>query len=89
MAWKEIEDEPDHYEVTVTADYPDLTYPVRTDVTLRRLQKFKPAINDRLSIHVGGRWTNAYTRDAQGRITIRGVEIPSKAGTRITVHQGK
>lgn len=92
MGWKEIDDQPDHYSVTLTADYPGIQYPVKTDVTLRRVQHFHPAASERLSVRGGSgapRAMQGVERDAQGRIRILQIEIPSSEGLRIEVQKEK
>lgn len=83
MDWRDIEDQPERYSLTVTADYPGIVYPVRTDVTLRRIQRFRPGAGRTVSARVDGRLTEAIERDSQGMLRILGVEIPSQQGVRI------
>ncbi|MBI5396543.1 MAG: prolyl oligopeptidase family serine peptidase [Verrucomicrobia bacterium] len=85
MDWKEIEDMPDRYAITVTADYPGLEYPVRTDMTLRRLQRFKVKPSESLSVRIGNAAPVSIKADAQCLLTISGVNIPSRNGVRIVV----
>jgi len=85
MDWKDIEDTPDRYALTVLADYPGLDYPVRTDVTLRRLQQFKPRPGETLQLRVGEAKPVAVTADANGRVTLPGVTIPDQRGARLTI----
>jgi hypothetical protein len=88
MDWKVIEDAPDRYAITVTADYPGLEYPVRTDMTLRHLQRFKVTPAMPLSVQVGSAAPVRITADATGHLTIPGVSIPSREGVRIVVQRG-
>jgi hypothetical protein len=85
MDWKDVKDQPDEYAITLLADYPGIEYPVRTDVTLRRLQRFKPEADATLTVRVAGPSPSSVERDSQGRVTIRGVTIPSKAGVRVVI----
>ena len=87
MAWRDIEDKPDHYAITILAEYPGLEYPVRTDVTLRRVQKFKTAPGERLSVRSGDAPPMPITADLRGRVTILQVGIPSQSGVRLTIHR--
>lgn len=87
MDWQGLEDEPGSYGITVTSDYAGVEYPVRTDITLRRVQRFHPAAGDRLSVEVNGRPAGRVERDRQGRIRILGVEIPSREGARIAIRK--
>jgi hypothetical protein len=88
MDWKEIEDSPGRYAITIVADYPGIEYPVRTDVTLRRVQRFKTAPAEKLTVRVGDGRPASIAADAHGRITIPGVVIPSSTGVRIAVGHG-
>lgn len=85
MGWRDIDDRADRYAVTLTADYPGLAYPVRTDVTLRRLQRFHPDGGKRLRVLAGDRPVGAVERDAQGHLRLLQVEIPAKEGIRIEI----
>jgi len=85
MDWKDVEDRADRYAITLLAEYPGVEYPVRTDVTLRRLQHFQPAADARLAVRIGDGPPTPLKRDAQGRLTIPGVTIPSPSGVRLVV----
>jgi hypothetical protein len=85
MDWKDLGDEPQQYAITLLASYPGIEYPVRTDVTLRRVQRFKIHAGQRLLARVGDAGPVAVTADATGRLTIPGVVIPSAAGVRVVV----
>ena len=67
----------------VLADYPGVEYPVRTDVTLRRLQRFTIRPGERLGVRVGDAPPVEIAADANGLATIPGVKIASKAGVRV------
>jgi len=85
--WKGIEDTPDHYGIVLLADYPDITYPVRTDITLRRVQQFKTKPGEKLSVRFGDGAPISVSADSHGRITIPQVTIPDKAGVRILIQR--
>ena len=85
MDWKNIEDAPGRYAITVTADYPGLEYPVRTDMTLRRLQHFTVKPSEPFSVRVGDAAPVSIQSDARGLLTIPGVTIPSRDGVRVVV----
>ncbi len=85
MDWKDIEDKPDLYAVTVLAAYPGLEYPVATDVTPRRLQRFKPKPGETLNVQIGAAKPVALKSDRRGVLTIPRVTIPSEKGVRLTV----
>jgi pimeloyl-ACP methyl ester carboxylesterase len=85
MDWKEIEDAPDRYAITVTADFPGIEYPVRTDLTLRRLQRFKIKPSETLNVRIGDAAPVGIAANAEGLLTIPGVSIPSRDGVRIRI----
>jgi len=87
MDWKDIEDASDHYSIVLLADYPDVQYPVKTDITLRRVQKFKTAPGEKISVRTGDERPVSLTVDSSGKITIPQVVIPSKAGVRVAVQR--
>jgi hypothetical protein len=87
MDWQEIEDTPDHYAITLLAEYEGIQYPVRTEVTLRRVQQFKTKPAEKLAVVIGDAAPISVTADANGRITIPGVVIPSAAGVRVVVRR--
>ena len=87
MDWKDIEDTADHFAITVLANYPGLEYPVRTDVTLRRVQRFKTAPGEQLNARIGDAAPMNITGDSNGRVTIPRVVIPNSAGVRVTVRR--
>jgi hypothetical protein len=85
MDWKDIEDTADRYAITVTADYPGLDYPVRTDMTLRRLQRFKAKPGEKFRARVGDAAPGSIAADAEGLLLVPGVTIASRDGVRIRV----
>jgi len=85
MDWKNIEDTRERYAITLLADYPGLEYPVRTDITLRRVQQFKMKPGEKLTVRIGDAAPVSVTTDAAGRVTVAGVSIPSKAGVRVSM----
>ena len=85
IGWSDIEDTRYHYALTVIADFQDVQYPVQTDITLRRVQNFKPGAKERLMIHVGTGQDISIGVRSDGRIEVPGVVIPSKDGVRIEV----
>jgi hypothetical protein len=87
LDYKEIQDTPDRYAITLLADYPGMAYPVTTGVTLRRVQQFKVRPGQRLRVQIGDAPPIATEVDAAGRITIAKVAIPSAAGVRVTVRR--
>ncbi len=87
MDWKEIDDTPDHYAITLLADYPGIAYPVQTEVTLRRVQRFKTKAAEKVSVVIGDGAPISITADSNGRITIPRLSIPSAAGVRVTIRR--
>jgi hypothetical protein len=87
MDWDGVEDTPDHYAILLLADYPGLEYPVHTGITLRRVQAFKTRPAERLSVSIGDAAPISVDTDATGRITIRSLTIPSKAGIRVVIRR--
>lgn len=85
MDWKGIEDTSDHFAITILADYPGVQYPVRTDVTLRRLQQFKASPGARFTARVGDAAPVSVAADGLGHVTVPAVSIPSSAGVRLTL----
>ena len=53
--WKVIADTSSRYEIHISADHPDITYPVTTDITLRRRQQFKFPAGTVLNVQINGR----------------------------------
>ena len=88
MDWKDSEDATDRYAITVTAAYLGLQYPVRTELTLRRLQHFKIKPSAPLSVQIGSAAPVRIAADAAGHLTIPGVSIPSRDGVRVVVQRG-
>ncbi|MBM4045162.1 MAG: hypothetical protein FJ279_08610, partial [Planctomycetes bacterium] len=87
MDWKDIEDTTNHYAITLLADYPGIEYPVKTDVTLRRVQKFKTKPGEKLSVRVGDAEPANVQAGADGRISVPNITIPSKDGVRIGIRR--
>ncbi len=85
MAWRDIEDTPARYAITVTASHPDIRRPVVVDVTIRRRQHFRPAPGERLQVRVGQGEMKRVTVDDSGLFTVTGVRILNDAGTRIVI----
>jgi hypothetical protein len=87
MDWKDIDDAPDRYGITLLADYPGIAYPVHTDVTLHRLQNFRARPGEQLGVRVGDQPGTTAVADGEGRITIAGVVILSAAGVRLAIER--
>ena len=85
LEWRDIEDDHDHYAIIVLADYPGIQYPVRTDMKLRRVQKFKPQALEQLRVRVGENQIGSIEVKTDGSIEITGIVIPSSEGVRIEI----
>ena len=87
LAWKDMVDAADTYEITVTADCPGIVFPIAVDVTPRRVQRFCLAPGQRLGVRIGAAAPVEITVDAQGLFTVPKVAIQSAEGTRISVRK--
>jgi predicted esterase len=85
MDWRDVDDLTNKYAMTISADYPGISYPVTTDVTLRRLQQFRASPEDRLNVTIGDASPVTITAGEHGLITIPRVAIPSAKGVRLVV----
>ncbi len=85
MGFSGVRDGVDAYAITIHADYPGIEYPVRTDVTLRRMQWFQLQPPGRVGVRIGDDGWRVVEVDRRGRITITGVEIPSREGVEIVL----
>jgi len=87
MDWSDLEDTANRYAISLRADFPGIAYPIRTNVTLRRVQHFKPKPGERLRAELDRGPVIPIEVDPQGRITIPGVVIPGRAGVRVVVQR--
>jgi len=87
MDWHGVEDSSDYIAIILTADYPGVTYPVTTDVTLRRRQKFKPRAGESLSVIIGSAPAITIAVTPAGQITIPGISIPDVNGVRVIIQR--
>ena len=85
MDWKDIKDTRDLYAITLFADYQGLQYPVQTDMTLRRVQNFKPGALNLLKVRIGDNPPVSVKVKDDGRIEIPGIVIQSLNGIRIEI----
>lgn len=85
LDWEDIVDTPDRYAVTVLAYYQGLQYPLTVDVTPRRLQQFKVRSRQEVIVTVDSGESRRITVDGRGLITIPGVTILDRRGTRIQI----
>jgi len=84
LGWSALEDTATGLALTVTAAYPEITYPITVDVTPRRLQAFQVKPGETLQATVGDQKL-AVTVGADGRFTIPGVVIADAQGATIRV----
>jgi hypothetical protein len=89
MDWKEIEDTPERYAITVLAEAPEGAYPVRTDMTLRRVQRFATKAGEKVRVRVGDGQAQVVAADGDGRVTVPEVAIPGKDGVRVVIERGR
>ncbi len=85
--WNDIVDEPNQYAVTVQQVYEGIEYPITVDITPRRVQQFRVAPGDTVSVTVGDEAARTITVDEYGLITVPGVRIVDAAGTRVVVRR--
>ena len=85
MDWKDVEDAPDRYAVSVAARFDGLTYPVTVDMTPRRALRFTPAAGAVLAVSVNGNAVADVTTDAQRLVTVPKVVLPSADWVRIEI----
>jgi hypothetical protein len=85
--WRDIVDQPDRYEITLSLEHPGIVYPVTTDVTLWRLQRFSVAAGDRVRWSVGSMSGDSVTVDRNGGVTITGVTFASPQPLRLTLER--
>ena len=84
LDWRDIVDQEDRYEISITADCPALGAPLTVDLTPRRRQHFRPSPGQRLRASVNGR-EQPLTVDASGLFTLRQVPITADQPTRIAI----
>jgi len=87
LGWNDMVDARDRYEVTVTAVYPGIGYPVTVDVTPRRLQQFRLTPRQRVEVRVGNAALVGCVVDARGLLTVKGVAVRGEQGTRIAMRK--
>ena len=85
LDWEDIVDTPAEYSVTVLAYYDGLEYPLTVDVTPRRLQNFSVKPGELLNVTINSGTLQQVRADENGLITIRGITIASRNGTRIRI----
>lgn len=86
MKWSGIVDQPDRYEITLSAGHPDMVYPVTVDVTLRRRQKFLPAAGDKIKVSINGK-KSTVKLDKHGLLTLTKVTFNDKKPVKIVLEK--
>lgn len=71
LSFDEVKETPNRCEVTLRAAHPEIRYPVRADVTLRRRQQFHPAPGSTIQVTVNGKTTSMQV--PSGPLTIPGI----------------
>ncbi len=80
LDWHTVTDQPNRLAMTITANYPGITYPVTVDVTPRRIQAFKTAPGDTLLLQVNQNQPLTYTVPPSGLLTVTGLMIITPEG---------
>ncbi|MDA0708659.1 MAG: hypothetical protein O3B73_00445, partial [bacterium] len=83
LDWEDLVDTDGVYSVTVQAYYEGLVYPVWVDVTPRRVQAFHLSPGERVIARLGTGEAKSLRADKNGRLTIPGIQILNREGTRI------
>ncbi len=84
LDWHSALDQPDRLAMTITANYPGITYPITVGVTLRRIQAFKATPGEKLRLQINQEQPRSYTVPANGLITVTGLTINTPEGTSFT-----
>jgi hypothetical protein len=87
MDWSDIEDTPNRYSITITASYLGIEFPVRTTMTLRRVQQFKTTPAQKLRVIIDDSEPISILTSDSGRITIPHVVVPDTNGIRVTIER--
>lgn len=91
LDWKDVVDEKDRYEVTVTWYLEDTALPLRVDVTPRRAQNFVVEPGEKVDADVycfvckGSVGSRVLTADENGLVTFSGMKILGKVGSKLTL----
>ena len=83
LDWEDVVDTDTEYAVTVQAYHEGLVYPVVVDVTPRRLQVFRAGPGQKVDVHLSTGENYEIQADQVGLLTLPGVSIANRAGTRI------
>lgn len=81
LDWHSVTDQPNRLAMTITANYPDITYPVTVDVTPRRIQAFKAIPGETLLLQLNQDQPVTYTVPANGLLTVTSLKINTPEGT--------
>lgn len=80
--WENIVDTPQRYEITVSAAYKGIKYPVNCDITIRRRQNFKFAPGTVINVSVNGS-SSTVKIDEHGLLTVKNVRFESSAPVKL------
>lgn len=87
LSWSDIKDTRWEYSITLKADHPEIRYPVKTDVTLRRLQQFRPCPGETLTLNLGCGQESTLTIPEDGLLTLRSLEFSDAQPLVITIRR--
>lgn len=89
MTWVgDIVDTPERFEMTLVADHKDIKYPVTSDVTFRRRQKFVFAPGTAVNVSVNGSEREAVI-DSNGLLTVTGVKFVDNTPVKVVCTKKK
>ncbi len=83
--WSNITDEAERYAISITAAYEGIQYPVRTDIALRRLQRFHPTAGETLQAVINNAPPQKITVNEAGLLVLPNVTFHSSEPVKIVV----
>jgi len=89
LDWEDIVDTPAEYSVTALAYHDGLEYPLTVDMTPRRLQEFMVKPGEMLNVLIKPGEPQQVKVDENGLITIPGLTIFGRDGTRIQIEKAE
>ena len=79
IGWKTLADEPGIYKIKLKIAHPEIRYPVTSDITIRRRQKFRPAPGQSVQVKINGQKTIKPIRlDKYGQLTVPNVTFADR-----------
>lgn len=82
IGWSGINENSGRYEISVSISHPEIKYPVKADVTIRRRQYFRPAPGSVISWQYG-RKEGKIKVGSDGLVTVPGVVFESSAPVKL------